>query len=340
MADTARRPARSAAGTPGVLDREDLRQGSLARESRARRSRSSTPEAPQVEIGLRTRGEQIEPDVYECVLTITRDREGRRQDAVPGRGRRRPGIFTIRGVPPTEHAAACSPIALPDRAVPVRPRNDRRCGDARRLSAGAPRPDQLRGALPAAARADAAAGARRHELTTRRRWRTARSRSPRTRLRGRRALRVRWRGAARPRSSASTAEPPTVLYDAPSAKAQAAVRLGRDTPLEVHRPRRRLDQGPRRRRHDRLDRAARRSPTSASLVVRVPVADVLARTRTTRRRSSSAPSRTCCSSSPSPRRRRPRPPRRAGSRCATATASRATCASRRSSGSERACRRR
>src|SRR3979409_2109054 len=28
-------------------------------------------EAPQVEVGLRTRGEQIEQDVYECVLTIT-----------------------------------------------------------------------------------------------------------------------------------------------------------------------------------------------------------------------------------------------------------------------------
>ena len=28
-------------------------------------------EAPQIEIGLRTRGEQIAPDVYECVLTLT-----------------------------------------------------------------------------------------------------------------------------------------------------------------------------------------------------------------------------------------------------------------------------
>ena len=29
------------------------------------------PEAPSIEIGLRTRAEQIEPDVYECVMTIT-----------------------------------------------------------------------------------------------------------------------------------------------------------------------------------------------------------------------------------------------------------------------------
>src|SRR5438132_11684633 len=28
-------------------------------------------EPPQVEVGLRTRGEQIEQDVYECVLTVT-----------------------------------------------------------------------------------------------------------------------------------------------------------------------------------------------------------------------------------------------------------------------------
>ena len=30
-----------------------------------------TQEAPQVEVGLRTRGEQVEPDIYECVLTVT-----------------------------------------------------------------------------------------------------------------------------------------------------------------------------------------------------------------------------------------------------------------------------
>src|SRR5207237_4915683 len=28
-------------------------------------------EAPQIEIGLRTRGEQIDKDIYECVLTLT-----------------------------------------------------------------------------------------------------------------------------------------------------------------------------------------------------------------------------------------------------------------------------
>ena len=28
-------------------------------------------ESPQIEVGLRSRGEQIDPDVYECVLTLT-----------------------------------------------------------------------------------------------------------------------------------------------------------------------------------------------------------------------------------------------------------------------------
>ncbi|MEO8675812.1 MAG: protein-export chaperone SecB, partial [Casimicrobiaceae bacterium] len=60
-----------------------------------------TTEQPQVEVGLRTRGEQIEPDMYECVLTITltaktSDRTLFLVEASQA------GIFTIRGVPP-EH---------------------------------------------------------------------------------------------------------------------------------------------------------------------------------------------------------------------------------------------
>ena len=30
-----------------------------------------TPESPQLEVGLRSRAEQVQPDLYECVLTIT-----------------------------------------------------------------------------------------------------------------------------------------------------------------------------------------------------------------------------------------------------------------------------
>jgi preprotein translocase subunit SecB len=55
-------------------------------------------DAPQVEVGLRTRGEQIEQDVYECVLTITvtakiGDKILFLVEAAQG------GVFQIRGVP-------------------------------------------------------------------------------------------------------------------------------------------------------------------------------------------------------------------------------------------------
>ena len=74
-----------------------------------------------------------------------------------------------------------------------------------------------------------------------------------------------------------TADAPAVLYDAPSAKAKPLFVYGRDVPIEVLVTRRRLDQGARRRRHDRLDRrqgacatsascsCARRSPTCAPI---------------------------------------------------------------------------
>jgi preprotein translocase subunit SecB len=60
-----------------------------------------TTEQPQVEVGLRSRGEQIEPDIYECVLTITltaktSDRTLFLVEASQA------GIFTIRGIPPEQ----------------------------------------------------------------------------------------------------------------------------------------------------------------------------------------------------------------------------------------------
>jgi preprotein translocase subunit SecB len=60
-----------------------------------------TQESPNIEIGLRTRGEQIEPDVYECVLTITLtakagDRTLFLVEAAQA------GIFTIRGLAPDQ----------------------------------------------------------------------------------------------------------------------------------------------------------------------------------------------------------------------------------------------
>lgn len=58
-------------------------------------------EAPAIEIGLRTRGEQIAPDVYECVLTITvtATAAGKTVFLVEAS---QAGIFAIRGVPASD----------------------------------------------------------------------------------------------------------------------------------------------------------------------------------------------------------------------------------------------
>ena len=58
-------------------------------------------EAPQIEIGLRTRGEQIAQDVYECVLTltVTATAAGKTVFLVEAS---QAGIFAIRGIAPSE----------------------------------------------------------------------------------------------------------------------------------------------------------------------------------------------------------------------------------------------
>ena len=58
-------------------------------------------EAPQVEIGLRTRGEQIQNDVYECVLTLTvTARVGDKTVFLVETSQA--GVFAIRGVTPEQ----------------------------------------------------------------------------------------------------------------------------------------------------------------------------------------------------------------------------------------------
>jgi len=57
-----------------------------------------TQEQPQVEVGLRTRGEQIQPDVYETVLTVTLTAKVGDKTLFLVEASQA-GIFTIRGVP-------------------------------------------------------------------------------------------------------------------------------------------------------------------------------------------------------------------------------------------------
>ena len=58
-------------------------------------------EAPQIEIGLRTRGEQIDRDVYECVLTLTVTARAAEKTVFLIEASQA-GVFAIRGVTPEQ----------------------------------------------------------------------------------------------------------------------------------------------------------------------------------------------------------------------------------------------
>jgi preprotein translocase subunit SecB len=73
-------------------------------------------EAPQIEIGLRTRGEQIDKDVYECVLTVTvTARIGDKTVFLVEAAQA--GVFGIRGVTPDQAqpvlAVHCPAVLFP-----------------------------------------------------------------------------------------------------------------------------------------------------------------------------------------------------------------------------------
>ena len=57
-------------------------------------------ESPHVEVGLRTRGEQVAPDVYECVLTLTVTAKSGDKTVFLVEASQA-GLFSIRGVPQT-----------------------------------------------------------------------------------------------------------------------------------------------------------------------------------------------------------------------------------------------
>lgn len=57
-----------------------------------------TQESPQIEVGLRTRGEQVQPDVYECVLTITLTAKAGDKTLFLVEASQA-GVFTIKGIP-------------------------------------------------------------------------------------------------------------------------------------------------------------------------------------------------------------------------------------------------
>ncbi len=58
-------------------------------------------EAPQIEVGLRTRGEQVAPDVYECVLTLTVTARASDKTVFLVEASQA-GVFGIRGIAPNQ----------------------------------------------------------------------------------------------------------------------------------------------------------------------------------------------------------------------------------------------
>ena len=75
-----------------------------------------TQEAPQVEVGLRTRGEQVEPDIYECVLTVTLTAKTGDKTLFLVEAAQA-GVFTIRGIP-QEHMQQVMAVNCPSVLFP------------------------------------------------------------------------------------------------------------------------------------------------------------------------------------------------------------------------------
>ena len=108
MADIQQPPAGAAAAT-FTIDKVYVKDLSL--ECPGSPQSFKSPEQPQIEVGLRTRGEQIDPDVYECVLTVTLTAKAGDRTLFLVEASQA-GIFTIRGVPP-EHLQPVIAINCP-----------------------------------------------------------------------------------------------------------------------------------------------------------------------------------------------------------------------------------
>ena len=93
-------PAGAAAGgATAQLSIERIYVKDLSLENPGAPQSFQLTEAPQIEIGLRTRGEQIAPDVYECVLTLTVTARSADKTVFLIEAAQA-GVFGIRGVQP------------------------------------------------------------------------------------------------------------------------------------------------------------------------------------------------------------------------------------------------
>jgi preprotein translocase subunit SecB len=108
--------AQAAANTGPTFSIERIYVKDLSLENPGAPASFQMTEAPAVEVGLRTRGEAVAPDVYECVLTITvtATASGKTVFLVEAS---QAGLFLIRGVPQSEMqpilAIACPNVLFP-----------------------------------------------------------------------------------------------------------------------------------------------------------------------------------------------------------------------------------
>jgi preprotein translocase subunit SecB len=89
-------PGDGAAGATFSIDRIYVKDLSL--ENPGSPQSFTLQEQPQIEVGLRTRAEPVQPDVYECVLTVTLTAKAGDKTLFLVEASQA-GIFTIRGVP-------------------------------------------------------------------------------------------------------------------------------------------------------------------------------------------------------------------------------------------------
>src|SRR4051794_25383490 len=90
--------AATAAPTAAAFSIEKIYVKDLSLENPGAPQSFVQQEAPQIEVGLRTSGNQIEPDVYECVLTVTLTAKAADKTLFLVEASQA-GIFTIKGVP-------------------------------------------------------------------------------------------------------------------------------------------------------------------------------------------------------------------------------------------------
>jgi preprotein translocase subunit SecB len=98
MADP-QQPGEGAEGATFTIDKIYVKDLSL--ENPGSPQSFATQEQPHIEVGLRTRSEQVQPDVYECVLTVTLTAKVGDKTLFLVEASQA-GIFTIRGVAPDQ----------------------------------------------------------------------------------------------------------------------------------------------------------------------------------------------------------------------------------------------